>query len=139
MADVSKSGTPSMCTPSLDANRLPPLQVGEDIAAGDACYIKSDGKIWRSDKDGSLGAAAEVDGWAPQAALVAQRQFLSLHYNVNFAYGSGLTPGSFCYLGDSGALVDTPAGAQTNPIARVIDATRIHVFRTYPGRPDTDT
>ncbi len=94
MAAVTKVGTPSLCTTTpCDANRLPPLLVGEDIAAGDPCYIKSDGKIWRSFDGGSLGTSAEVHGWAPVAAKVGGKQPLSLYRNVNMTYGSGLTPG----------------------------------------------
>ena len=116
MAAVTKVGTPSVCTDTpCDAQRLPPLPVGEDIAAGDPCYIKSDGKIWRSFDGGSLGTSAEVHGWAPISAKVAGRQSLSLYRNVNMNYGSGLTPGAFYYLSTVGVIQTTVGATQTKP------------------------
>lgn len=132
MAAVTKVGTPSLCTDTpCDANRLPPLLVGEDIAAGDACYIKSDGKIWKSTA-ASANAAAEVHGWAPAAAKVGGRQPLSLYTNVNFNYGSALTPGAYLYLSatTAGGLDTATSTNATKPIAFVVDATRIRGFRT---------
>lgn len=50
MAEISKSGTPSLA--SMDAHagaqKIRAITTGEAIAAGDACYVKSDGKIWKS-------------------------------------------------------------------------------------------
>jgi len=135
MAAVTKGTNVSLATKlPNDANRLPPMLVGEDIAAGDACYIKtSDNKIYRSNGSAS-GAAAECDGFAPTAALVAQRQTLSLYHDVNFNYAaSGLSPGSYLYLSASvaGGLDTSTNVNQAKPLARVIDATRIRVLRTY--------
>lgn len=98
MAAVVKSGTPSPATKvPPDTNKLPPMPIGEDIGAGDACYLKSDGKIWRS--NGSAAApAATVNGYAPEAALVAQHQSLSLFRGVTFNYTTGGTPGAPVYL-----------------------------------------
>lgn len=133
MAEITK-GTASLCTPLPGAtDRLPPLLVGEDIAAGDACYIKtSDGKIWRS-TGAAATAPAVVDGFAPTAALVAQRQPLSLYTDCNFNYGTGLTKGSFAYLSGTvaGGLATTASTGGTVPVGRVIDATRIRLFRSY--------
>lgn len=132
MAAVAKVGTPSLCSDTpCDGNRLPPLFVGEDISPGDPCCIKSDGKVWKAKGTGALGADAEVDGWATMGAKVAQRQTISLYYNVNLAYSTGMTPGTFLYLADAGGVQTTAGATQLKPIARVVDATRIRVFRTY--------
>lgn len=123
-----------MCTPTPnDSCRIGPLPVGEDIAAGDACYIKSDGKWWRSNGAAGQTTAAEVDGWAPTAAKVAQRQNLTCYRDVNFRYGSGLTPGASFFLSEAtlGALqAPVATSAQAKPIAVAIDDTRIRVRAT---------
>jgi hypothetical protein len=132
MAIVAKVGTPSLCTDTpCDSDRLPPLPIGEDIAAGDACYIKSDGKIWKSTAV-AANAAAEVHGFAPAAMLVAQRQTMSLYCNVNFTYGSAMTPGAWLYLSavTAGAIDTASSANQLKPVAFVFDATRIRVGRT---------
>jgi hypothetical protein len=135
MAAVTKGSNVSLCTPlPNDSNKIGPLLVGEDIAAGDACYIKtSDGKIYRS-VGSAAAAAAECDGFAPVAALVAQRQTLSLFHDVNMNYAaSGLSPGTYLWLSTTVAGgLDTASNVnQTKPFARVIDATRIRALRTY--------
>ena len=54
MAELTKAGTPSVSTVSpLAANLLGGLRAGEDLAAGDACYI--DQNVW---VDRSIGAVA---------------------------------------------------------------------------------
>ncbi|HMF59212.1 MAG TPA: hypothetical protein VK595_02500 [Vicinamibacterales bacterium] len=132
MAIIAKSGTPSLCTDTpCDAMRLPPLPVGEDIGAGDACYIKSDGKIMKSTAAAAT-APAEVHGFAPNAVLFAQRQTLSLYSNVNFNYGAALTPGAYVYLSavTAGAIDGASSANQLKPIGFCVDATRIRLFRT---------
>jgi hypothetical protein len=137
IAEIAKAIVPVLATTLPgDPMRFPPLPVGEDIAAGDACYVKqSDGKVWRSDGSGSgvLGGSAEVDGFASLPAKVAQRDVVSLYHDVNFRYGSGLTPGKLLYLSTTvlGGLTDVVGAKQINPIARTVDATRIRVNRTY--------
>lgn len=131
MPGVAKVGTPSLCTPIPDgACRMPPLLPGEDLAAGDPCCIKADGKAWKSKGTGAAGADAEVDGWAASYAKVAQKMPVTLMYNCDFTYGSGMTPGTFLYLADAGGVQTTAGTTQTKPIARVIDSTRLRAFRT---------
>jgi hypothetical protein len=132
MAAVAKVGTPSLTTDTpCDGNKLPPLFVGEDIGAGDPCCIKSDGKVWKALGTGTAGTTAEVDGWATLPAKVAQRQTISLYWNINLNYSTGMTPGTFLYLADAGGVQTTAGATQTKPIARVVDATRIRAFRSY--------
>lgn len=130
MAEIAKSGNPSL------ASVLPPqsqtisgLLAGEAIAAGDACYIKSDGKIWRS-TGAAANAAAEVHGFAAQAASVNAP--VTLLFDVNFFYGAGLTPGAKLYLSAAtvGGLADAATTGGTKPVAFVVDATRIHVTQS---------
>jgi len=72
-----------------------------------------------------------VDGFAAGDAVSGDP--LTLFWNVNFRYGSGLTPGSFVYLDDTtpGALNDSPTELGVVPIGRVIDATRIYLKKSY--------
>jgi hypothetical protein len=127
VAAVSKSGTPSL------ASVLPPqncqhagLLAGEAIAAGDACYIKSDGKVWLS-TGAAANAAAKVRGFAAEAA--ASGEAVTLFWNVTLRYGAGLTPGADYYLsGTTAGGLDTAASTGgTAPIGYAVDATRIYV------------
>src|SRR6476661_6743713 len=96
MSAVTKAGTPSLSSLLPPANnKISGLLAGEAIAAGDACYIKSDGKVWRS-TGAAANAAADVDGFAAAAAAVNQP--VTLVYDCALQYGSGLTPGAKYYL-----------------------------------------
>jgi hypothetical protein len=106
------------------------LIAGEALGAGDACYIKtSDGKVYKSTGT-AANAAAVVDGFAPTSCPAGDAT--SLYWSVNFAYGSALSPGSFLYLDTvAGGLADAATTGGTVPVARVIDATRIWVKKSY--------
>ncbi len=131
MAEIAKSGTPSLATvgPDPGACKLPTLLAGENIAAGDACYIKSDGLVWRSN-GASIAPAAKVRGFAPTKANTGEP--ITLVYHVVLNYGSGLTPGADYFLSTTvlGGLTDVSAGGGTAPIAAAIDATRVFVLQS---------
>lgn len=132
MADIAKSGTPSISTavPS-PAQSLSGLVSNDTIAAGDACYIKtSDGMVYRS-TGAAANAAAVVDGFAATAAVAGQS--VSLYWHVNFNYGASLSPGTMAYLSGvtAGGLADAASTGGTTPVGRVIDATRIWVRKSY--------
>ena len=129
MAEIAKSGTPSLSTLTTQVNSLAGLLAGEAIAAGDACYIKSDGKAWKS-TGAAANAAAEVHGFAAQAASVGEA--VTLCWDVRFRYGAGLTPGTKLFLSGTvvGGLADAASTGGTKPIAFVVDATRIHVYQS---------
>jgi hypothetical protein len=126
MATLAKAGLPSL------ASVLPPqnsqhagLLAGEDIAAGDLCYIKSDGKIWRTNGT-SVNAAAAVRGIALEACKSGEA--CTIMHDVNIRYGSGLTPGANLFASaTAGAIDDAATTGGTAPIGYVVDATRIHV------------
>jgi len=129
MAAIASSGTPSI------ASVLPPqsqqiagLLAGEALSAGMPCYIKSDGKVWKSTGT-AANAAAKVDGWAAEAAAAGQA--VTLFFDVNFRYGAGMTPGARVYLATTaGTLEDAATTGGTAPIGFVVDATRIHVWQS---------
>lgn len=125
MALISKSGTPSLAsaTPSRE-NAITGLLAGEAIAAGDICYIASDGTVMRANGT-SANAAAVGFGIAGGAANTGEA--VTLFRNVRFHYGSGLTPGAPLYVGATAGRLDTAATTGgTVVVARVVDATRIH-------------
>lgn len=105
------------------------LKAGEALGAGDACYVKSDGLVWRS-TGAAANAAAKVRGFAAEACAVGEA--VTLYHDVNFRYGSGLTPGIDVYLsGATAGGLDTAASTGgTAPIGYVVDATRIHVWES---------
>jgi hypothetical protein len=132
MAAIAKSGTPSLSSMNLDpgAQKLPALIAGEDLQAGDACYIKgSDGLVYRS-TGAAANAAAKVRGFAPTKILSGEP--VSLIFNVSMNYGSGLTPGTDAYLSGTtaGGLDSATSTGGTAPIGFVIDATRIYLHQS---------
>jgi len=129
MADVAKSGTPSLATATTQVNSLSGLLAGEALAAGDACYIKSDGKVWKA-TGAAANAAARVFGYACAAASVGEA--VTLAWDVRFRYGAGLTPGANVYLSGAtaGALADAASIGGIEPIGQVVDATRIHLWQS---------
>lgn len=129
MAQIAVSGTPSLSsvTPP-QSQQIVGLLAGEAITAGAPCYIKSDGKVWLSNGT-AANAAAKVDGWAAAAAAVGEA--VTLYFDVNFRYGSGMTPGARIYLSaTAGTIADAATTGGTAPIGFVIDATRIRVWQS---------
>jgi hypothetical protein len=103
---------------------------GEAIAAGDACYIKaSDGKVYKS-TGAAATAPAKVDGFAAQATPLGEA--VTLFTDVEFYYGTGLTPGARYYVSGAtaGLLVDAASTGGTGHVAHAIDATRIRVYQS---------
>jgi hypothetical protein len=130
LADIAKVGSPTLSTlgPSPGSNKLPTLYAGEAVAAGDACYIKSDGKVWRSTGT-AANAAAKVNGYA--ATDCPSGEAITLLFHVVFRYGSGLTPGIQVFLSaTAGAIADAATTGGTSPIGFVVDATRIYLYQS---------
>lgn len=129
MATIAKSGTPSLASVLPPQNcQIAGLLAGEALAAGDACYIKSDGKVWRSIGT-AVNAAAKVDGYAAEACAAGEA--VTIFYDVTFRYGAGLTPGARYYVGAAaGALADAATTGGTAPVAFAVDATRIRVLQS---------
>lgn len=125
MADIAKSGTPSLAS-TLPANeqQIPGLLAGEAIAQGDICYIASDGTVMRA-TGAAANAAANARGIAAMAAATGEA--VTLFRNVRFGYGAGLTPGANYYLSGAtaGALADAASTGGTKVLGFAVDATRI--------------
>lgn len=133
MADLAKVGRPSLSTPTPGfEHRLTSLLAGTAIAAGDACYIKSDGTVGLSlATTTATDATNVVDGYAQGAAATGQS--VSLYWGVHMYYATGMTPGTPFYLSGAtaGALATTTTSGQTTVMARAIDATRLWVNKSY--------
>lgn len=132
MATLVKSGTPSLASPmpAYACQIGSGLTAGEAIAAGDVCYIKSDGKVWRSNGTAAT-APAKADGIALKAASTDEG--VTIYRNVDMHYGSGLTPGARYYVSaTAGALDDAATTGGTGAVAFAVDATRIRfIGSTY--------
>lgn len=137
MADIAKVGRPSLS--SLlppQANTIVGLDAGEAIAAGDICYIKAaDGKVYKSD-GGAADEAAECHGMVLQAAAIGQG--VTLVFDVNVRYGSGLTPGEKVYVSGAtaGALADAASTGGIEPVGFCVDATRIRIWQSRYSRTE---
>lgn len=125
MAEVSKPSKRS----TISSLMLPPncrtsgLICGEDIAAMDACYVKSDGKVWRANGTAAT-APARVRGFAAEAAFVAQNDAVTLVQNTEVGFANTLTIGADLYLSATvpGGLATVATTGGVNPIAYVKDA-----------------
>ena len=126
MATLTKVGLPSLASVLPQQNtQLAGLLTGEAVAAGDLCYIKSDGKVWRSNGT-SVAAQAVCVGIAAEACAVGEA--CTILWNVNVRYGAGLTPGARLYVSaTAGAIDDAATTGGTAPIGYVVDATRVHI------------
>lgn len=131
MADVTKVGTPSLATLNPPTNCYEAgLVAGEAIGACDACYIKAaDGKVWKS-TGAAATAPAKVRGFAAIAA--STNDPVTLMHDVDFEYGSALSPGADLFLSGTtaGGLVDAASTGGTAPIGYVVNATMIHVYES---------
>ena len=129
MLEITKVGTPVVLSAlALAANRINGSLAGEDIAAGDACTIAGDGKVYRS-LGAAAGEAADVRGFAEAEASSGQP--VTLVFDVTLRYGDGLLGDGSLYLSETvpGGLADAPSPGGTQPVAWVVDATRIHVLQ----------
>ncbi len=129
MADLVKAAVVMVTYLPPSSAQLTGLVAGEAIGIGDACYVKSDGAVWRS-TGAAANAAAKVRGFASQAAAVSTP--VSLYWDVIFTYSSGLTPGTDYYLSGAtlGALADAPSTGGTLPVAYAVNSTDIAVKRS---------
>lgn len=116
MADVSKTGTPSLSTPAPTKESLiTGLIAGEAVAGGDAVYLKtSDGRCWLT-----LGAAAaeaaEGIGLACVAASAGEPLTVArFGSGVCFGYGPNVA-GTATPAGDL-LFIGTLAGALANSV-----------------------
>lgn len=137
MAEVSKTGTPSLSTPDPGYEHgITGLVAGEAIAGGDACYIKaSDGAVYKA-TGAAANEAARVVGFAAKAASLGEA--VTLFHHVNFGYGPNITGtavagGVPLYLSGTvaGGLADAASTGGTAPIAFAYGDGRIFAKGNY--------
>lgn len=132
MAAVAKNFSPSYSSVLIPANdKITGLYCGENLRAGDACYVKAaDGLIYRS-SGAATGAAAHISGYAATDAYVAQNDAITLIREATWGYGSGLTPGPVYLSGSvAGGLDTAPSTGGTVPCGEIIDSARIILWPT---------
>lgn len=130
MAEVAE-GAPSLATPAPPHNsRLSdPLVAGEVLEKGRACCIRTNGLVYMA--DGSADdAEALVHGWTARKYFAGNP--VTLYFEVNFEYGSGLTPGAPLYLSATlvGRLNTVATTGGKVPVAFVVSPDKIRVLRT---------
>lgn len=133
MAQITKNGSPSI------SSTLPPQNqtivgycVGEDIGAGDACYIDPTTRlILRCDGSANDGIKNRVLGFAAKDALAAQVEPLTLYTQCTWGYGKNLTPGPVFLSGSvNGGLADAASAGGLAPCGYIVDSKQIHLFMT---------
>lgn len=126
MATIAKSGTPSLASLlPQGSDVLGRLYAGEALAAFDAVYIKSDGKVWKS-TGAAANAAAKVRGYAAKATAIGEP--VTVYKNVRVRYGAGLTPGADVFLSATAGLLDSAASTGGSaPIGFNVDDTCIQL------------
>lgn len=130
MANITRSGVPSVASAlPCAAHKITGLLAGEAIAGGDACYIKSDGLVWRSIGT-TTNAAAKVDGFA--ATTAPSGEAVTLYHGVVFGGFASLTPGARFYVSatSAGYLNDSATTGGTGAVATAITSGRILVSRS---------
>jgi len=137
MAEVSKTGTPTISTPDPGYEHgITGLLAGEAIAGGDACYIKaSDGFVYKA-TGAAANEAARVAGFAATPASTGYA--VTLFHGVNFGYGPNVagTPvagGTPLFLSGTvaGGLADAASTGGTVAIAHALGDGRIYVSGNY--------
>ena len=130
MAEIHKIGTPSVSSVlTLAANRIAGVRAGEDIEAGDACYIDSTGQVQRS-RGAAPGPGADVRGVAATAASSGAP--VTLVFDVTMRCAEHLPTDISLYLSAvvPGGLADAPSPGGSSAVAFTVDATRIHVLQS---------
>jgi hypothetical protein len=133
MALLTKHASASVdASTTMFAEQLSGLVAGEDIAILDACYVKSDGKVWRSNGTAD-NAAAKFDGIAAQAASAGQGVTLFGRGTRARYSNGGLTPAALYYVAATAGRLDTAATTGgLVPIAKAISANDIRIVNLVP-------
>jgi hypothetical protein len=131
MADIAKSGTPSLVTMLPEPANQDTGTAGEDIAAGDVVYRKaSDGLIYKA-------GGATNDERYKYAGIAAKASKANnpctFFHGVRFRYGAGMTINTNVMMAPVNAgLVADANGVNAKVIGRVVSATDIFFFALTP-------
>lgn len=133
MANITKSSDAGVVNPEY----LKPQtrKAGEEIAAGDAVYLDSNNRWLKAVRTvqfatGTYGTVMKFAGLAPKAIPSGTLGEVYGDGAEFFYADSGLTEGNAVYpSATAGALADSPAVANDNPVAMVISDTNIKLIR----------
>ncbi len=131
MAEITRSGVPSLASRTPSQTAVINALAGVAIAAGDVCYINTDGMALLS-TGAAANAAAKVRGIALTAAAIGEA--VSLYHDIAIRYGAGLTPGANVFVSATvpGGLADATSVGGTAPVGFVESATVIRItLSTY--------
>lgn len=102
---------------------------GENLVAGNLCYLKSDGKYWKADNSAAATASTNL--------LMANGTINANNTGEFIMYGqfttAGLTAGSVYFVGTAGAITTTTPTTQDYVIRPVGTALSTTVLLFTPG------
>ncbi len=131
IANVVEDTTPQLGG-NLDLNSKGITQeetAGESIVSGDLCYLKTDGKYWKTDADAEATASAKLLLCIDTIAADATGTFL-----VKGKYTTtGLTAGSNYYVSATAGEITVTAPSTTGQIVRLVgtaESTTVLEFKT---------
>ena len=128
--EIRRSGALAVTsTLVLGSNRITGLLAGEDLAAGDACYVDLNDRAYRAIA-AVPGAAADVRGFALADTLAGAD--LTLAFDVNMRYGEALSGSTSLYLSGAvpGGLSNAPSAGGKSAVAYVVSDTEIHLLQS---------
>jgi len=123
-------GVTSLVQTQLDSKQdeTETLTAGESLVAGDICYLKSDGKYWKTDAD----AEATSKGQIRMSLATISADATGLFSREGYTWTtSGLTAGSTYYLSTTAGSKTVTAPSATGDIIRPIGyarSTTVFVF-----------
>jgi hypothetical protein len=109
-----------------------PLEAGEAIVGGYACYVKSDGKAWLAGTAVATGTTqVAFDGFAMRDYAAGDAVTLIGVGNIVMLDGNaGLTAGKELYLSaTAGVLSDAKIAGADQPVAKAVSTSAIRVLR----------
>lgn len=124
MADLTRIAAPSFDSSNPSLPKITGLVAGEALLNGDLVYIKSDGKVWKSNGTAATAPAKAVGMVGLDCAVNEACTILCRGWRWN--YGTGLTPGAKYYVSaTAGLLADAATTGGTTPVAHAVSATDI--------------
>lgn len=141
MADLTKVTVDYDVNSVMRALVIPELFAGEALEDGDACYIKSDGKVWKSVstvvdartiETGTTDFVENIskfDGLVKGDKAVGEAVTLVGRGSI-WEYAAGMTIGAWFYASsNAGLLSDARVATGDSAIAKAIDAKHILIVR----------
>ncbi|HEU4588148.1 MAG TPA: hypothetical protein VFS11_05855 [Gemmatimonadales bacterium] len=124
MATVPRSGASYDVSTAAFALHVSGLLAGEALVAGDAVYIKSDGKLWKSNGTAVNAAAACIGFAAGDTDAGEACTVFGIGSRWRYDKAGGLTPGANYYIAATAGRLDTAATTGgLVPVAKAVSTT----------------